>query len=99
MAIILTSDALEATIAPERGADIVQVVDRATGTPLFAESPTGLARAAHGSSTDSMAGWMRGYPGGWQLLGRTDATLWDIERDPPALLAPGVRVRFVQVPR
>jgi KipI family sensor histidine kinase inhibitor len=34
-------------------------------------------------------------PGGWQLLGRTDAVLWDQDRDPPALLAPGVRVRFV----
>ena len=44
MPITLTSDALEATITPERGADIVQVVDRATGTPLFAESPTGLVR-------------------------------------------------------
>lgn len=36
-------------------------------------------------------------PGGWQLLGRTDAALWDLQRDPPALLAPGTRVRFTQV--
>jgi len=34
-------------------------------------------------------------PGGWLLIGRTDAVLFDPERDPPALLAPGVRVRFV----
>jgi KipI family sensor histidine kinase inhibitor len=33
-------------------------------------------------------------PGGWRLLGRTDAALWDPEREPPALLAPGTRVRF-----
>jgi KipI family sensor histidine kinase inhibitor len=33
-------------------------------------------------------------PGGWRLLGRTSAVLWDAERDPPAVLAPGVRVRF-----
>jgi 5-oxoprolinase (ATP-hydrolysing) subunit B len=33
-------------------------------------------------------------PGGWRLLGRSDARLWDVERDPPALLAPGTRVRF-----
>jgi KipI family sensor histidine kinase inhibitor len=37
----------------------------------------------------------RASPGGWQLLGRTDARLWDLERDPPALLQPGTRVRFV----
>ena len=34
-------------------------------------------------------------PGGWRLLGRTDTTLWDATREPPALLAPGTRVRFV----
>jgi KipI family sensor histidine kinase inhibitor len=34
-------------------------------------------------------------PGGWRLLGRTDATLWDQARDQPALLPPGTRVVFV----
>lgn len=33
-------------------------------------------------------------PGGWHLIGRTDAVLFDLERDPPALLAAGDRVRF-----
>jgi KipI family sensor histidine kinase inhibitor len=37
----------------------------------------------------------RSSPGGWQLLGTTDAALWDVSRDPPALLTPGTRVRFV----
>lgn len=36
----------------------------------------------------------RPSPGGWRLLGRTDAVLWDADREPPALLAPGTRVRF-----
>lgn len=34
-------------------------------------------------------------PGGWQIIGRTDASLWDLGRDEPALLAPGTSVRFV----
>lgn len=34
-------------------------------------------------------------PGGWHLIGRTEAVLWDVRRDPPALLAAGDRVRFV----
>jgi KipI family sensor histidine kinase inhibitor len=34
-------------------------------------------------------------PGGWRLVGRTDATLFDVERDPPARLVPGTRVRLV----
>ncbi|KXP01288.1 urea amidolyase family protein [Tsukamurella pseudospumae] len=36
-------------------------------------------------------------PGGWRLIGRTDAELWSIDRDPPALLVPGARVRFTAV--
>lgn len=36
-------------------------------------------------------------PGGWQLIGRTSAPLWDLEREFPALIAPGMRVRFVPV--
>ena len=33
-------------------------------------------------------------PGGWLVIGRTDAGLWDTDREQPALLAPGTRVRF-----
>jgi KipI family sensor histidine kinase inhibitor len=33
-------------------------------------------------------------PGGWQLIGRTTETLFDPERERPALLTPGDRVRF-----
>ncbi|WP_116115312.1 5-oxoprolinase subunit B family protein [Austwickia chelonae] len=36
-------------------------------------------------------------PGGWQLIGRTDASLWDTGRSSPALLTPGTRVSFVDV--
>jgi KipI family sensor histidine kinase inhibitor len=36
-------------------------------------------------------------PGGWHLIGRTDAVLWDPQRPQPALIAPGDRVRFVPV--
>ena len=36
-------------------------------------------------------------PGGWQLVGRTDAVLFDVDRDPPALLSPGTVVRFRDV--
>lgn len=39
----------------------------------------------------------RSSPGGWQLIGSTDAALWDPDRVPPALLTPGSTVRFVDV--
>ncbi|RSS58109.1 allophanate hydrolase subunit 1 [Streptomyces sp. WAC06614] len=38
----------------------------------------------------------RSSPGGWQLIGSTDAVVWDPARDPAALFAPGVRVRFTE---
>ena len=41
----------------------------------------------------------RASPGGWQLIGHCDAPLWDADREPPALLTPGRRVRFVEVGR
>jgi len=37
----------------------------------------------------------RESPGGWRLIGRTTAVLFDPLRSPPALLAAGDRVRFV----
>ena len=36
----------------------------------------------------------RRSPGGWQLIGHTDAALWDIERPDPALLTQGMWVQF-----
>lgn len=37
----------------------------------------------------------RESPGGWQIVGRTDLTLWDVDRPRPALLVTGSLVRFV----
>lgn len=36
----------------------------------------------------------RRSPGGWQLIGHTEAVLWDVDRSDPALLQPGTRVQF-----
>ena len=33
-------------------------------------------------------------PGGWRIIGRSNVRLWDQERQPPAVLAPGMPVRF-----
>lgn len=39
----------------------------------------------------------RKSPGGWQLIGRTAAHMWDLSREQPALAAPGDRVQFTAV--
>ncbi|WP_423059028.1 carboxyltransferase domain-containing protein [Brevibacterium linens] len=41
----------------------------------------------------------RSSPGGWQLIGRTDAKLWDLDRQPPALFVPGTIVKFAEAER
>ncbi|RAN76409.1 urea amidolyase [Bacillus sp. SRB_336] len=44
---------------------------------------------------DYSAVYPRQSPGGWQLIGHTDAVLWSLDRSDPALIRPGDRVRFV----
>lgn len=66
MTITLQSEVLTVIVAPERGADIVQVTDRATGIPTLAVSPTADLVAPPGS--DSRLEWLAGYPGGWQFI-------------------------------
>lgn len=61
--------------------------------------PSPRARVPSGSV--GLAGEFTGVypsasPGGWQLLGRTALALWDSAEDPPARLAPGTVVRFVE---
>lgn len=41
----------------------------------------------------------RSSPGGWQLIGRTDAKLWDLDRQPSALFVPGTIVKFAEAGR
>jgi inhibitor of KinA len=38
-------------------------------------------------------------PGGWNLIGRTPLRLFDVERDPPATLRAGDRLRFRKISR
>jgi KipI family sensor histidine kinase inhibitor len=62
--------------------------------------PTPRSRIAAGSVglADQYAGiYPSASPGGWRLVGRTDVTLFDPTRTPPALLVPGTRVRLVAV--
>jgi KipI family sensor histidine kinase inhibitor len=59
-------------------------------SPRTRVPPGSVALAAEFSGV-----YPRESPGGWQLVGRTSLPVLDLDRDPPALLRPGVRVRFV----
>ncbi|MFK3676926.1 carboxyltransferase domain-containing protein [Microbacterium sp. NPDC090218] len=70
--------------------------------PLFDMPRRSSPRTRVPAGSVALAGQFTGVypresPGGWQLIGRTDAVMWDIDRDPPALLSPGTTVRFAQV--
>ncbi|WP_329069115.1 5-oxoprolinase subunit PxpB [Amycolatopsis sp. NBC_01480] len=62
------------------------------------ESPrTRVPAGAVGVAGEFTGVYPRASPGGWRLLGHTSATLFDPAMDPPALFAPGDRVRFRSV--
>lgn len=54
--------------------------------------PGSVALAGHFSAV-----YPRRSPGGWQLIGRTNARLWDIARETPALIQAGDTVRYTAV--
>jgi KipI family sensor histidine kinase inhibitor len=65
--------------------------------PRRAESRTRVPRGAVALAGEYAGVYPRESPGGWQLIGRTDTAVFDLDREPAALLRPGVRVRFTDV--
>ncbi|MEE1617666.1 carboxyltransferase domain-containing protein [Brachybacterium sp. J153] len=63
--------------------------------PRRTEPRTAVPAGAIGLASRYCGIYPRSSPGGWQLIGRTETVLFDAGRTPPALLAPGTRVRFV----
>lgn len=59
-----------------------------------AEVPAG----AVGLADEFSAVYPRASPGGWQLIGTTEMSMFDVDREPAVLLSPGLLVRFVAAP-
>lgn len=60
---------------------------------------TAVPTGAVGLAGEYAGVYPRRSPGGWQIIGTAvDVLLWDVAREPAALLAPGTRVRFVEAP-
>lgn len=60
---------------------------------------TAVPAGAVGLAGEFSGVYPRESPGGWQLIGTTTVAMWDLDRDPPALLRAGARVRFSEVDR
>jgi KipI family sensor histidine kinase inhibitor len=65
--------------------------------PRRATPRTSVPAGAVAIASEFTAVYPSPSPGGWHLLGTTDAVMWDDARDVPALLPPGVAVRFEPV--
>ncbi|KAA0086488.1 allophanate hydrolase [Mycolicibacterium sp. P9-64] len=68
--------------------------DERLNVPRRADPRTRVPAGSVAIAGEFSSVYPRESPGGWQLIGHTDAAMWDIDRDPPALLAPGMWVQF-----
>lgn len=62
--------------------------------PRRAEPRTSVPAGSVALAGEFTSIYPRQSPGGWQIIGHTDAVLWDIDRPNPALLTQGTSVRF-----
>jgi KipI family sensor histidine kinase inhibitor len=72
-------------------------LDPRLATPRLATPRQRVEAGSVGIGGEQAGIYPRPGPGGWRIVGRTEATLFDPARTSPALLAPGDRVRFVPV--
>lgn len=68
--------------------------DERLHVPRHAEPRTKVPAGSVGLAGEFSGVYPRESPGGWQLIGHTAAALWDVDRDKPALLTPGMWVQF-----
>ncbi|ORV19532.1 5-oxoprolinase subunit B family protein [Mycobacterium celatum] len=68
--------------------------DERLAVPRRSEPRASVPAGAVGLAGEFTGIYPRRSPGGWQLIGHTDAVLWDIDRPNPALLTPGMWVQF-----
>jgi KipI family sensor histidine kinase inhibitor len=69
-------------------------VDRRLQLPRRAEPRSRVPAGSVAIATTYAAVYPTAGPGGWHLIGHTDATMFDAASDPPALLTAGARVAF-----
>lgn len=66
--VMLTNDRLSVTIVPGKGADIVSLIDLASGTELLWRSPAGLDALAKPNAAGGVryvGGWIETFPNAW----------------------------------
>jgi KipI family sensor histidine kinase inhibitor len=77
------------------GFPYMATVDDSIAAPRRATPRTRVPAGSVGIAGRQTGIYPRDSPGGWQIIGRTPLSMFDVERASPALLAPGDTVRFV----
>ncbi len=75
------------------------LVEESLASPRLATPRKRVAAGSVGIAERQTAAYPALSPGGWNLIGRTPAALFDRDRDGYSLLQPGDRVRFVAIGR
>lgn len=81
------------------GFGFMGLVDERLASPRLSTPRKRVAAGSVGIAERQTAAYPAASPGGWNLIGRTPARLFDRARDNYSLLQPGDRVRFVAVSR
>ncbi len=68
--------------------------NEALNVPRRSSPRTAVPAGAVALAGTYSAVYPRRSPGGWQLIGHTAARMWDLDREQPALAAPGHRIQF-----
>ncbi|WP_433609770.1 5-oxoprolinase subunit B family protein [Prescottella agglutinans] len=71
--------------------------DTGLHVPRRSSPRTSVPVGAVGLAGEFSGIYPRSSPGGWQLIGTATERMWNLDRNPPALLQPGGAVRFVAV--
>lgn len=64
--------------------------------PRLATPRVRVPAGAVGLAGEFSGVYPRESPGGWRLIGRTELSMWDLSRTPPAAVAVGAKVRFLE---
>jgi inhibitor of KinA len=71
-------------------------VDETIAAPRKDSPRTKVPKGSVGIASGQTGIYPLESPGGWQIIGRTNAEMFSADRDPPCLLSPGDEVRFIR---
>ena len=74
-------------------------MDRRLACPRLETPRTRIPAGSVGIAGEQTGIYPLESPGGWRIIGRTPLRLFDIQREPPCLLAPGDVIRFALIER